>query len=104
MKMNNTYKYITNSKKGSLTKTPLKLESLDPNKVRVKISYVSIARGDIHMIDCDWGAKFKEGLTPGHEAIGEIIDIGQDVPKSYLGKKVGLGYQQSACFRCETCA
>ena len=103
MKMNNTHKYITNSKKGSLTKAPLKLESLDPNKVRVKISYVSIARGDIHMIDCDWGAKFKEGLTPGHEAIGEIIDIGQDVPKSYLGKKVGLGYQQSACFRCETC-
>ena len=70
--------------------------------VVVRITHRSIARGDIQFIDDDWGdARFP--LVPGHEIVGLVEEAGSDVTDLQLGDRVGIGYQQEACFECLFC-
>ena len=72
------------------------------NDVLVKITHCGIARGDIQSINDDWGdTKFP--LVPGHEIIGIIEEAGSEVVGLKNGDRVGIGYQQEACFECQFC-
>jgi len=72
------------------------------NEVRVKILYCAIARGDVQFISDDWGdTKFP--LVPGHEIVGIVEETGSNVTTLRVGDRVGVGYQQEACFECEFC-
>ncbi|MGK9477996.1 NAD(P)-dependent alcohol dehydrogenase [Melioribacter sp. OK-6-Me] len=75
---------------------------LAKNDVLVRITHCSIAKGDIQIINDDWGdTKFP--VVPGHEIIGIIEKVGSEVTGLKKGDRVGIGYQQSACFECEFC-
>lgn len=70
--------------------------------VVVRIAHCSIARGDSQFIDNDWGdAQFP--LVPGHEIVGIVEEVGSEVTDLQLGDRVGIGYQQKACFECFFC-
>lgn len=72
------------------------------DEVSVKIIYCSIARGDVQIISNDWGdTKFP--LVPGHEIVGVVEETGSNVTALKVGDRVGIGYQQEACFECEFC-
>jgi D-arabinose 1-dehydrogenase-like Zn-dependent alcohol dehydrogenase len=72
------------------------------NDVLVRITYCAVAKGDVQMIDNDWGdTKFP--VVPGHEIIGIVEDVGSAVTALKPGDRVGIGYQQEACFDCEFC-
>jgi D-arabinose 1-dehydrogenase-like Zn-dependent alcohol dehydrogenase len=76
--------------------------TLDKNEVLVRITHCGITRGDIQIIDDDWGdTKFP--LVPGHEIIGIIEETGSEVIGLKNGDRVGVGYQQKACFECQFC-
>ena len=76
--------------------------NIGDNEVSVKILYCAIARGDIQIINNDWGdTKFP--LVPGHEIVGIVQEAGSDVTTLKAGDRVGIGYQQEACFECEFC-
>ena len=75
---------------------------LDKNDVLVSITHCGITRGDIQIIDDDWGdTKFP--VVPGHEIIGIIEETGSEVIDLKNGDRVGIGYQLGACFECEFC-
>ncbi|HSE39662.1 MAG TPA: alcohol dehydrogenase catalytic domain-containing protein [Acidobacteriota bacterium] len=47
------------------------------NDILVRITHCGIAKGDVQMIDNDWGdTKFP--LVPGHEIIGRVERIGSE--------------------------
>jgi D-arabinose 1-dehydrogenase-like Zn-dependent alcohol dehydrogenase len=70
--------------------------------VLVKITHRSLARGDIQFIDNAWGdTRFP--LVPGHEIVGIVEEIGSEVGNLHAGDRVGIGYQQEACFECSFC-
>lgn len=72
------------------------------HEVRVKIIYCAIAMGDVQFISNDWGdTKFP--LVPGHEIMGLVEETGSNVTALRVGDRVGIGYQQEACFECEFC-
>jgi D-arabinose 1-dehydrogenase-like Zn-dependent alcohol dehydrogenase len=72
------------------------------NDALVKITHCSIARGDIQLMNDDWGdTKFP--VVPGHEIIGIVEEPGPDVTDLKTGDRVGIGYQQQSCFECEFC-
>ncbi len=76
--------------------------SLGKKDVLVSITHCSIAKGDIQIINDDWGdTKFP--VVPGHEIIGVIEKMGTAVTGFKNGDRVGIGYQQGACFECEFC-
>jgi D-arabinose 1-dehydrogenase-like Zn-dependent alcohol dehydrogenase len=70
--------------------------------VLVKITHCSVARGDLQFINDDWGdARFP--LVPGHEIVGVVEEAGAEVADLRRGDRVGIGYQQEACFECVYC-
>jgi D-arabinose 1-dehydrogenase-like Zn-dependent alcohol dehydrogenase len=76
--------------------------TLGRRDVLVKITHRSLARGDIQYIDDAWGdTKFP--LVPGHEIVGIVEAAGPEVIDVRIGDRVGIGYQQSACFECAYC-
>jgi D-arabinose 1-dehydrogenase-like Zn-dependent alcohol dehydrogenase len=76
--------------------------ALGPNDVLVRVTHCSIARGDVQFIDNDWGdTRFP--LVPGHEIVGLVDETGSTVLGMKAGDRVGIGYQQAACFSCEFC-
>src|SRR5688572_11866892 len=76
--------------------------TLGKNDILVRITHCGMARGDIQIIDNDWGdTKFP--LVPGHEIIGIIEQTALEGIGLKPGDRVGIGYQQEACFECESC-
>ena len=76
--------------------------TLGNSEVLVTVTHCSIARGDIQFIDNDWGdTRFP--LVPGHEIVGLVEETGSTVTGLTTGDRVGIGYQQEACFSCELC-
>lgn len=70
--------------------------------VLVKITHRSLARGDIQFIDNAWGdTRFP--LVPSHEIVGIVVEAGAKVADLHRGDRVGIGYQQEACFECSFC-
>ncbi|MGU3654526.1 alcohol dehydrogenase catalytic domain-containing protein [Mycolicibacterium sp. A43C] len=41
--------------------------------------------------------------TPGHEIVGEVVDVGAGVRTRQVGDRVGASWVQSACGRCDYC-
>ena len=70
--------------------------------VLVRITHCSLARGDVQFMDDEWGdARFP--LVPGHEIVGIVEELGSEVAGLRRGGRVGIGYQQEACFACSFC-
>jgi D-arabinose 1-dehydrogenase-like Zn-dependent alcohol dehydrogenase len=76
--------------------------TLGGRDVLVRITHRSLARGDIQFIDNAWGdTRFP--LVPSHEIIGLVEEAGAEVAGLHPGDRVGIGYQQEACFDCAFC-
>jgi D-arabinose 1-dehydrogenase-like Zn-dependent alcohol dehydrogenase len=76
--------------------------ALGSRDVLVRITHCSLARGDIQYIDNEWGdARYP--LVPGHEMVGIVEEAGSEVLDLHIGDRVGVGYQQEACFECAFC-
>lgn len=61
-----------------------------------------ICHSDIHMIHDDWDIS-RYPLVPGHEVIGEVVEVGSQVTHLKTGDRVGVGWQQGACMQCRDC-
>jgi alcohol/geraniol dehydrogenase (NADP+) len=68
----------------------------------IKVLACGICHSDIHMIQGDWGMS-RYPLVPGHEVIGEVVDVGSQVTHLKEGDRVGVGWQQAACMHCLDC-
>ena len=87
--------------KGGTAEPFLYESALGSRDVLVRITHCSLARGDIQYIDDDWGdTRFP--LVPGHEIVGIVEEAGSDADL-HTGDRVGVGYQQEACFECSFC-
>ncbi|HEY5122949.1 MAG TPA: NAD(P)-dependent alcohol dehydrogenase [Ignavibacteria bacterium] len=80
-------------------------EAEEPGRygVEIKISHCGICHSDIHMIDNDWMMSGYP-LVPGHEIIGVVTKIGEDVKGLTIGQRVGVGWQSESCHVCEWCS
>jgi D-arabinose 1-dehydrogenase-like Zn-dependent alcohol dehydrogenase len=77
--------------------------AVGPDDVLVAVTHCSLARGDVQFIDNAWGDT-RYPLVPGHEIVGVVAEAGANVVDLKAGDRVGIGYQQAACFACELCA
>lgn len=75
---------------------------LRANDVRIKIRYAGICHSDIHQARDEWGqAVFP--MTPGHEIVGTVEEVGGDVTSHSVGDTVGVGCFVDSCLECEAC-
>jgi alcohol/geraniol dehydrogenase (NADP+) len=54
------------------------------------------------MLNNDWGMS-KFPLVPGHEVIGTVELIGEQVKHLEVGQRVGVGWFSNSCMNCEWC-
>ena len=69
--------------------------------VLVRVQFCGICHSDVHLADGDWGEVYP--LVPGHEVVGEVVDLGMGVRRLRRGARVGVGWQCDSCGDCEWC-
>jgi uncharacterized zinc-type alcohol dehydrogenase-like protein len=75
---------------------------LGANEVELQVTDCGVCHTDAHLIDNDLGLSTYP-LVPGHEVIGTITAVGNDVATLVIGQRVGVGWQRGACNQCEWC-
>ncbi len=78
------------------------LGDLSANGCRVKVLACGICHSDIHCVDDDWKAS-RYPLVPGHEVVGEVVALGENVEHLQVGQRVGVSWQCASCGCCRDC-
>jgi propanol-preferring alcohol dehydrogenase len=86
---------------------PLLLENVNiptsgPLDILIKVKACGICHSDLHLIDGDW--EFHQTpRIPGHEVVGTIFSMGDQVRDFQKGELVGLSWVNSSCQKCFSC-
>ncbi len=75
---------------------------LRDNDVAIEILYSGVCHSDLHTVNGDWGDQ-PYPLVPGHEIVGRVTDIGQDVKNYEVGQHVAVGCMVDSCQECDQC-
>ncbi len=94
--------YAAHKAKAPLKEFFYEPKPLGPWEVEIQISYCGICHSDIHLIDGDWGKDIYP-LVPGHEVIGTVVKVGENVTHLKKAQRVGVGWQSGSCMQCEWC-
>jgi len=100
------------SKLGPVESNPLKLTEIDrheianPKEILIKIEACGVCHSQLHSIEGDWediGIPPTLPTVPGHEIVGKIVEIGNDVTKFKVGERVGITPLLGSCLDCQYC-
>lgn len=75
---------------GKLTTENRELRALKDKEVLVKIAYSTILPSDIYILKGIYGTKMNTPFIPGNEGSGIIVDVGNSLDKSFIGKYVSI--------------
>ena len=94
--------YATEAPKAKLQPFTYELSAIGGEEVDIKVHYCGLCHSDMCMINNDWGMS-QYPLVPGHEVVGEIVAVGNQVKSLKVGDKVGLGWMSESCMHCHEC-
>ncbi|WP_423822857.1 alcohol dehydrogenase [Salinisphaera sp. SPP-AMP-43] len=73
-----------------------------PSQVRIRVAACGICHSDAFVVDGGFpGLEYPR--VPGHEVIGTVDALGDDVDHWQAGQRVGVGWHGGHCFSCESC-
>ena len=80
---------------------PMALERRTPrlDDVAIEILYCGVCHTDIHYVHNDWGTT-NYPVVPGHEIIGRVTAVGDEVTRFRAGDLVGVGCMVDSCRTC----
>jgi uncharacterized zinc-type alcohol dehydrogenase-like protein len=83
---------------------PMEFErrALRPDDVAIKITYAGICHSDLHTCRNDWGGS-RYPVIPGHEIVGTVTAIGDEVTRHRVGDTVAVGCMVDSCMECDQC-
>src|SRR3954470_4014591 len=73
-----------------------------PGQVLVKVNACAVCRTDLHVVDGELPEP-KLPLVPGHEIVGLVEAIGEEVQDFAIGERVGVPWLGWTCGECEYC-
>jgi len=90
---------------------PLRLINLeepkvDDNKLLIKIKACGVCRSNLHLIEGDWikyGIPPRLPIIPGHEIVGIVEDLGNNVKYFKKGDRIGIQPLYESCLNCDYC-
>ena len=100
------------SELGQVENNPLKLTEIDrheiqkTNEILIKIQGCGVCHSQLHGIEGDWkelGIPPQLPTVPGHEIMGEVVEIGKDVTKFTVGDHAGISPLLESCMKCQYC-
>jgi alcohol/geraniol dehydrogenase (NADP+) len=75
---------------------------LRPEEVEIKVRYCGLCHSDVSVLNNDWGMSVYP-YVPGHEAVGEIVALGDGARGLSVGQLVGIGWNSGSCMHCRQC-
>ena len=76
--------------------------TLGPQEVRLKILTCGICHTDLHVVEGELPSK-KLPIIPGHQIVGVVESVGEQVTRFSVGDRVGVAWLNSTCGKCEFC-
>jgi len=94
-------------KQARIEDKPLRLEDIptpepSDHEIRIKVHACGVCRTDIHVAEGDLPLK-KSPLILGHEIVGVVDKVGNEVTTFQIGDRAGVAWLNKACGRCEFC-
>ena len=86
---------------------PLRLDdiprpSAGEGEIVLRVKACGVCRTDLHIVDGDLPALGRR-VVPGHEVVGEVVEIGEGVSNMSLGLRVGVPWLGHTCGHCRYC-
>ena len=97
---------------GPVESNPLKLREIDKHQIQkqnellVKIEACGVCHSQLHSIEGDWkeiGLPPTLPTVPGHEIVGRIEKIGDNVVRFKIGDRIGITPLMGSCLNCQYC-
>ncbi len=85
--------------------SPLKITRRDPGPtdVAIDILYCGVCHSDLHTARSEWPGTVYP-CVPGHEILGKVTAVGNDVTKFKVGDTAAVGCLVDSCRTCASCA
>lgn len=94
--------YAASSKDADLKPFDIKRRDVKPDDVKIDILYCGVCHSDLHQVRNDW-KNSQYPVVPGHEIIGKVLAVGNNVSNFQEGDLVGVGCMVDSCKTCNSC-
>jgi propanol-preferring alcohol dehydrogenase len=90
-----------------VTDNPLRIEDVaipvaGPGEILIRVKACGICHTDLHIVEGDLVLP-KLPITPGHQVVGRVEQMGAGVQFCHVGDRVGVPWLNTTCGRCEYC-
>ena len=72
------------------------------DEVLIQVAACAVCRTDLHIVDGEL-TEPKLPLVPGHEIVGRVVAVGNEVQRLQAGTRVGVPWLGATCGHCEYC-
>ena len=97
-----TKAYAARSATTPLAPFEIERRVVGPNDVAIAIDYCGVCHSDLHTARGEWpGTRYP--CVPGHEIVGRVTAVGDDVTKFAVGDIAGVGCMVDSCHGCPSC-
>lgn len=73
-----------------------------PGEVLLSVRVCGVCRTDLHLAEGDLAPRHP-GIIPGHEAVGEVVELGEGAARFRIRERVGVAWLGGTCGRCRFC-
>jgi uncharacterized zinc-type alcohol dehydrogenase-like protein len=97
-----TRAYAAKASDAALGPFQIERRELRPRDVKFEILYSGVCHSDLHMVRNEWKQTIYP-VVPGHEMVGRVTAVGDEVTKFRTGDLVGVGVLVDSCRECTNC-
>jgi alcohol dehydrogenase (NADP+) len=97
-----TKAYAAQATHSPLAPFEIQRRELRPNDVQIDILYCGVCHSDLHQARNEWKGTIYP-IVPGHEIVGRVTAVGDDVTKFKTGDIAGVGCMVDSCRECVNC-
>lgn len=98
----NTKAYGTHAAEKPLERLSIERRPVTAHDVAIDIRYCGICHSDLHSARNEWRGTMYP-IVPGHEIVGVVTQVGDQVTKFKVGDLAGVGCLVDSCRECEQC-
>ena len=102
METENVKAFGTESSTAPLKQINIQRREATARDIEIEILYCGVCHSDLHTARNDWGGTIYPAV-PGHEIVGKVTKIGNEVTKLKVGDFAAVGCLVDSCRECDSC-